>query len=157
MRRALPWLGLALRLGAAGIWLAAGIAKLTELEHFRTQVAAYDLLPSSLVSPFAYALPFVEVFLGLYLALGLLTRAAAIASCVLMLLFVAALSQAWARGLVLDCGCFGGIARERVGGGAVARDTALGIPGLVLAIFPARFLSLDARLLGLPDRFRPRA
>jgi uncharacterized membrane protein YphA (DoxX/SURF4 family) len=157
VRSALPWLGLALRLGAAGIWFAAGIAKLTELEHFRSQVAAYDLLPGSLVSPFAYALPFVEVFLGLYLALGLLTRPAAIATSLLMLLFIIALSQAWARGLVLDCGCFGGIAREKVGAWAVVRDTALGIPGVLLAVWPARRLSLDARLLGLPDRFRLRA
>src|SRR5438128_533141 len=108
VRSLLPRLGLALRLGAASIWLVAGSAKIADLDHFRAQVAAYDLLPGSLVSPFAYALPFVEVFVGLYLALGLLTRPAAIASCVLMLAFVAALAQAWSRGLVLDCGCFGG-------------------------------------------------
>jgi uncharacterized membrane protein YphA (DoxX/SURF4 family) len=154
LRNAIPWLGLVVRLGAAGLWLAAGIAKITDLEHFRTQVAAYDVLPHALVAPFAYTLPFVEVFVGLYLALGLMTRVAAIVSCVLMLVFIAALAQAWARGLVLDCGCFGTIAQERVGGWSILRDTALGVPGLLLAVAPARFLSLDSRLLGLPDRFR---
>ena len=34
-------------------------------------------------------------------------------SAALLLVFVAGVSQAWARGLLIDCGCFGG-------GGAVA-------------------------------------
>jgi hypothetical protein len=70
-----------------------------------------------------------------------------------MVMFVVALSQAWARGLVLNCGCFGTLSLERVGGATVARDIALGIPTLLMAIWPARFLSLDTRLFGLPDRF----
>ena len=109
MREWVPWIGLAVRLIAAGIWLAAGISKVVELETFRTQVAKYDLLPHALVTPFAYVLPFVEIGIGVYLALGLFVRAAAAVACVLMVLFVIAQAQAWARGLVLDCGCFGSI------------------------------------------------
>ena len=146
---ALPWVGLAIRLVAAGIWLTAGIAKLLDLEHFHSQVAAYKLLPHVLVEPFAYALPFVETFAGLYLLVGLATRATAIVTCVLMVAFLTAQIQAWARGLQLDCGCFGVIGHQRVGFWSVARDTALGIPGLVLAVWPARRLSLDRRLLGI--------
>ena len=148
MRSALPWVGLAVRLAAAAIWLTAGIAKILDLEHFHSQVAAYKLLPHALVEPFAYALPFVETFAGLYLLLGLATRAAAIFTCVLMAAFLTAQIQAWARGLQLDCGCFGALAQQRVGFWSIARDAALGIPGLVLAIWPARKLSLDRRLLG---------
>ena len=90
-----PTLGLAIRLVAAGIWLFAGIAKLFDLEHFRTQVAAYKLLPHALVTPFAYGLPFVETFVGLYLLLGLLVVPVAILSCVLMAAFLIAQAQAW--------------------------------------------------------------
>jgi hypothetical protein len=61
--------------------------------------------------------------------------------------------QAWARGLSLDCGCFGAVAREPVGLGSILRDAALGIPGLLLALWPARRSSLDHGWLGLPDRF----
>lgn len=155
MRRArvVPWVGLALRLVAAGIWLAAGVPKLADLEHFHTQVAAYDILPHALVSPFAYALPFVEVGLGLYLALGLLIRPAAILASVLMVVFIAAQAQAWYRGLVLDCGCFGTLALQRIGLVTILRDTGLGLPSLAMAIWPARLLSLDSYWLGRPDRF----
>lgn len=156
MARALPWLGLAVRLGAAAIWLVAGVAKLADLERFHAQVHAYQLLPSALETPFAYTLPFVEVGLGLYLALGLLVRPAAVLACALMLVFVAAMAQAWARGLSVDCGCFGSLARERVGLGTILRDAALGLPSLALALWPARVLSVDRAWLGRPDRFRLR-
>jgi uncharacterized membrane protein YphA (DoxX/SURF4 family) len=119
-------------------------------------VQAYKLLPGALEAPFTYALPFVEVAIGLYLIVGLLVRPVAIFTCLLMVVFIAALGQAWARGLSLDCGCFGALARERVGLGTVLRDAALGIPSLILAIWPARHWSLDAYWLGRPDEFGER-
>jgi len=155
--RALPIAGLVIRLAAAAVWLTAGFAKIVDLGHFHDQVEQYRLLPNALEAPFAYTLPFLEVLVGLYLLVGLLTRVAAIAACVLMILFLVAQGQAWARGLVLDCGCFGSIAHEKVGATTIARDVALGLPSLVMAIWPARLLSLDRLLFGLPDAFVRRA
>jgi len=71
-RSALPWLGLAIRIAAATVWLVAGTAKIFDLEHFHDQVVQYQLLPHSLEAPFAYTLPFVEVLVGGYLLVGLL-------------------------------------------------------------------------------------
>jgi uncharacterized membrane protein YphA (DoxX/SURF4 family) len=153
VRRARPWVGLAIRLTAASIWLAAGISKLADLPQFQAQVQAYKLLPGALDAPFAYALPLVEVCLGIYLAIGLFVRPAAIVACALIVVFIAAMTQAAARGLTLDCGCFGSLAREPVGPGTILRDAALGVPTLVLALWPARFLSVDGTWLGRPDRF----
>ncbi len=141
--------GFAIRLAAAAIWLVAGIAKATDLERFRSQVAAYKLLPHALVAPFAYALPFVEGFAGLYLLVGLLVRPVAILTCMLMVAFLSAQAQAWARGLSLDCGCFGSLGHGHVGFWTIARDAALGVPGLVLALRPPRLWSLDRAWLGL--------
>jgi uncharacterized membrane protein YphA (DoxX/SURF4 family) len=151
--RALPWIGLVVRLLAAAIWLVSGAAKVADLTHFQAQVHAYDLLPGALEAPFAYALPFVEIAIGAYLLVGLLVRPVAIFACLLMVVFIAAMAQAWARGLSLDCGCFGSLAREPVGLGTILRDAALGIPSLILAIWPARLLSLDSAWLGRPDEF----
>lgn len=152
--RVLPGIGLLIRLGAGAVWIFAGVAKITDLPHFHDQVEKYKLLPHALDAPFAYTLPFVEVLVGIYLAVGLLTRLAAAAGCILMLLFLIALTQAWARGLSLDCGCFGTLVQEKVGFWAIVRDTALAIPSLVMLIWPARTLSLDRRLFGSPDPFR---
>jgi len=145
--------GLAIRVTAAAVWLLAGASKVADLTHFHAQVEQYRLLPHAFEAPFAYALPFVELFVGAYLLIGLLTRFAAIAACALMVLFLIAQAQAWARGLSLDCGCFGTLAHERVGLVTILRDVALGLPSLVMALYPARLLSVDRALLGLPDRF----
>jgi uncharacterized membrane protein YphA (DoxX/SURF4 family) len=151
VRSVRPFLGLAIRVTAGLVWLVAGAAKIADLEHFRVQVEAYRLVPDGFEAAFAYALPFLEVGIGLYLIVGLFVRGTAALSCVLMALFVVAMVQARLRGLVLDCGCFGALARQPIGWWTIARDVALGVPGLVMLILPARFLSLDARLLGKRD------
>jgi uncharacterized membrane protein YphA (DoxX/SURF4 family) len=53
-------------------------------------------------------LPGLEIVLGLLLFAGVATRAVAIAGAALLLVFIAGVTQAWARGLSIDCGCFGG-------------------------------------------------
>jgi uncharacterized membrane protein YphA (DoxX/SURF4 family) len=156
VRNAWPFVGLAIRVTAGLVWLVAGAAKLADLEHFRVQVEAYRVVPGGLEAAFAYALPFVEIGIGLYLTVGLLIRGTAALSCLLMALFVVAMVQARLRGLVLDCGCFGALARQPIGWWTIARDVALGVPGLVMLIIPARFLSLDARLLGRRDAWERR-
>jgi len=152
VRVAMPWLGLAVRLAGAGVWLFAAVTKLSDLNGFESQAGAYQLLPHALVAPFAYALPLVELALGAYLLAGAFVRPVAIISCVLMAVFICAEAQAWARGLAIDCGCFGTTVQTKVGAPTLLRDLALGIPFYVLALRPARKLSVDARL-GLPDRF----
>jgi uncharacterized membrane protein YphA (DoxX/SURF4 family) len=141
--------GLVLRLAAAAVWLAAGAAKVPALEAFRQTVARYAVLPDFLVGPVAYALPFLEIGLGLYLALGLFVRGTALAGTVLFALFLAAQAQAWIRGIELDCGCFGTAASSPVGPLTVMRDLALGLPTFIMLAFPSRFLSLDSRLASL--------
>jgi uncharacterized membrane protein YphA (DoxX/SURF4 family) len=151
-----PVVGLAIRLTAGTVWLVAGAAKIADLEQFRVQVDAYRLVPGGLEAAFAYALPFLEVGIGLYLVFGLLVRGTAVLSCLLMALFVVAMVQARVRGLTLDCGCFGALARQPIGWWTVARDAALGLPGLIMVLLPARLLSLDVRLLGRRDVWHTR-
>ncbi len=159
-RDLVPWAGLAIRLAAACVWIIAGAAKLPDLGGFRLLVDRYGILPRVLVGPFAYVLPFLELGLGLYLALGLFVRGSALVGTLLMAAFLAAQVSAWARGIPLDCGCFGTALATRVGPLTILRDTALGLPTFLMLGLPARRLSLDSRLFGAADRFRvaqPRA
>src|SRR5690625_7678613 len=72
--RWLEWLGLAVRLtlGVVAGW--AGIAKMMDLPTSVRAVRAYQLLPEAIVPAVGYALPMVEIILGLLLITGLLTR-----------------------------------------------------------------------------------
>lgn len=100
--------GLGCRLLLAGVWLYAGGSKVTDLDGSVRAVKAYQLLPSGLAEWVGAGLPFVEVGLGLLLLAGLATRIAAAASALLLAGFVTGIISAWARGLQIDCGCFGG-------------------------------------------------
>jgi uncharacterized membrane protein YphA (DoxX/SURF4 family) len=150
---ALSLLGLAIRIAAAAVWIGAGIAKIPEIEGFRDLVGRYGVLPPALAAPFAYVLPFFEIGLGLYLAAGLFVRGSALVGSLLLAIFLAAQAQAWARGITLDCGCFGTAVQSTVGPLTVLRDVGLGIPTFLMLAFPARRLSLDRQLFGAENRF----
>ncbi len=155
-RSALGGAGLAIRVVAGGIWLAAGISKVPALDAFRAAVGRYELLPAGLVAPFASILPFAEIALGLYLACGLFTRGAALVGTLLMAAFLAAQIQARSRGLSIDCGCFGQLAKSSIGWGTILRDFLLALPTVVMLFRPALACSLDRRLFGAADRFAGR-
>jgi len=141
------------RLGAAAVWLTAGAAKISQIQAFHILVQRYGILPDFLAAPFSALLPFLEIALGLYLGVGLFVRGSALVGTALFAAFLAAQASAWARGISLDCGCFGSIAETTVGPLTMVRDFSLGIPTFVMLIFPARQLSLDRRLFGAKNLF----
>jgi uncharacterized membrane protein YphA (DoxX/SURF4 family) len=123
------WLGLAARLVTGGVWIVAGGLKITDPAASTAAVRAYELLPGSLVEPVGVALPAVELVVGLALVVGALTRGAAAVSALLFLAFIIGIASVWARGMEIDCGCFGGGGRREGASSSypweIARDTAL--------------------------------
>ena len=96
------------RLTLGFVMLFAGIVKLFEPGGARDSILAYRLGISNSIATFlGYALPAFEVAIGLMLIIGLGVRLAAYASGALMLVFIVAIAQVWARGYSIDCGCFG--------------------------------------------------
>ena len=85
--------------------------------------------------------------LGLLLIVGILTRAAAIMAGLLMIAFIAAVSSAAARGLSIDCGCFGGGGQVAPGQTAyteeIVRDIGLLLMAGWLVWRPRSRLALD--------------
>ena len=104
----LPWLTTAVRLALGGILLVAGSLKAIDLASSVAAVQAYALLPGPLEQLVGEVLPFLEITLGLLLVAGVATRAVAGLTGLLLLVFVVAALTAAARGLSIDCGCFGG-------------------------------------------------
>jgi len=100
--------GTVARLGLAAVFLVSGMLKAIDTDGTYVAVRAYDVLPKAAVAVVAGVLPWLEIALGLLLLAGLATRSAAVAAAGLLLVFVAGVTQAWARGLSIDCGCFGG-------------------------------------------------
>jgi uncharacterized membrane protein YphA (DoxX/SURF4 family) len=144
---------LAVRLIPAALLLWGGLAKAFDRQSSILAVDAYDVLPESLVRPVAAIVPWVEIGVAVLLTLGLFVRFAGIATAVLAGVFIAAMGQAKARGLEIDCGCFGGGgAGEGVSWWDIARDVVFVlIPGIYLAFRPHGPWQLDNRFLDLED------
>ncbi len=141
------WISTIMRIGLAGVLLWSGGAKVSEPRQAVMAVQAYEILPTSVGEFVGYALPLFELALGLALLLGVATRVSAVIGGALMTAFVVGVASAWARGLSIDCGCFGG-------GGAVAEGEANYLPVLLrdagfaamaawLVVFPATRWALD--------------
>ncbi|WP_420750020.1 MauE/DoxX family redox-associated membrane protein [Rhodococcus sp. O3] len=96
------------RLGLAAVWLVSGWIKFSDPTQTIVAVRAYQLLPEDFVRPVAAGLPMLELVLGLLLLIGLAVRPVAAVGAVVLVTLIAAILSAWARGLSIDCGCFGG-------------------------------------------------
>lgn len=143
-----------LRVGLGVVWLAAGLLKVGDPEGMVRSVRAFRILPESLVDPVAYAVPFIEIALGVLLIVGLAVRLGAVVSAVLFALYTAAIASAAARGLRIDCGCFstgGDLTAEAPTHYTqeIVRDSLLLLAGAALAWRPDGYLSVD-RLLSRP-------
>ena len=149
------WVGLLARLVVGGVWIVAGALKLPDPAQSVNAVRAYQLLPGSLVQPVGQLLPVVEIVIGLCLVLGLLTRAAAVLSSVLFVLFIVGIASAWARGITIDCGCFGGGGYDPNATDKypweIARDAVLLLVSLFLVWKPSTRLALDSLLFRTPE------
>ncbi|MCD4527440.1 MauE/DoxX family redox-associated membrane protein [Nocardioides sp. cx-173] len=144
------WLGLGARLVTGGVWIYAGAVKLPDPYASVQAVRAYELLPSSLAEAVGYLLPPLEVVVGIALVLGVLTRGAAVVSALLFVAFIVGIASAWARGMEIDCGCFGGggydpDARSNYPW-EIARDSALLLASCYLVWLRRSRLALDSVL-----------
>jgi uncharacterized membrane protein YphA (DoxX/SURF4 family) len=148
--RGLDLVGTLARLGLAAVFIVSGGLKALDPDQTYVAVRAYDVLPTAGVEVVATVLPWVEIALGLLLLFGVGTRVVAALSVLLLLGFIVGVTQAWARGLSIDCGCFGG-------GGAVApgetayleellRDTGFIALAVWLIVRPRTLFTLDPRL-----------
>ena len=141
-----PWVGTVARVVLGGIWIWAAWSKLGNPRGFVQAVRAYDVTPEWMSKAIGYGLPVLEVCIGVLLILGIVTRAAAIVSGLLLFVFLIGLIQASARGLKLECGCFGG------GGTTIGsthytldilRDVGLIAVSAYLVIWPITRFSID--------------
>jgi uncharacterized membrane protein YphA (DoxX/SURF4 family) len=149
------WVSLVARLILGVVLVWAGLSKITNLEGSVHATSAYQILPYELARVVGYALPFIEIAVGAMLIVGFFTRAMGLIGALMMLAFVIAIASVWARGIAIDCGCFGD-------GGPIdpaeamakypweiARDLGLMACGIWLTLRKKQFLAVDGWL------FRP--
>ena len=100
------YLGLLFRLILSYIFISASIGKILSPEDFSVAIQNYKILPEILTNIPAIILPWVELYCGVFILLGIFPRASAASLIVLTTIFIIAISSAMLRGLDISCGCF---------------------------------------------------
>ncbi|MEV6598265.1 MauE/DoxX family redox-associated membrane protein [Actinoplanes sp. NPDC051346] len=152
MRIPTPWISTVARLGLAAVWLVAGGLKVGDLAASGRAVNAYQLFDYETAKVVGAVQPFLEIALGLLLLAGLAVRLCAGISAALLLIFIAGIVSAWARGLRIDCGCFStggelGVGVDPAYGWDIARDAGFLLLAGVLLWRPRTRFSIDGILL----------
>jgi len=99
---------LVLRILLGAVFVYAAWTKLRmPWELFAMEVDSYQVLPLKVVELVAHSLPWFELVVGLLLIAGFWLRSAAAAITLLLAVFVALMVRAYAKGMEINCGCFG--------------------------------------------------
>lgn len=119
------------RVALGGLFIYAGVVKVADPLGFAQDIRNYRLVGQTLSFVAALVLPWLEIVAGAFLVAGISTRGAALVVTGLLVFFILLTLVTMARGLDVDCGCFGSLSR-RSGWGVVLED--LGMLALGLSI-----------------------
>jgi Methylamine utilisation protein MauE len=142
--RVFDWIYKLSRWCIGGIFIYAGSLKLPEPTAFAVLIGAYGVVPESLLTTVAVALPAMEVAAGMGLLFDIRGSLSLIAG--LLVLFSAFLGYGIWMGLDVDCGCFGPTDVETKAfhglGRALYRDLVM-LAGIAFAYGWRRYRSLN--------------
>ena len=141
------YLALVLRISLGAMFVVSAQAKLTHHTDFVQVVKDYDLLPDALASVCGNTLPWVELLVGMYLLLAILTRPSAAVALLMGISFMVANIAAIVRGDESCGNCFGEMVTIPVGQ-AIALDAFIIFAALILAFFGSQ-----KQLVGLDTLF----
>jgi putative oxidoreductase len=134
---------LAGRIVLAFVFIFAAISKAADPEGFAKAISNYKLFPIFLTNIFAIILPWIELVSGILLLFGIYVKENSVIISGMLFVFIIAISISLARGLDIDCGCFGTVEGAKVGIQKILENVGLLILGLILIKFDSKFLSLS--------------
>ena len=94
------------RLVLGGIFIYASLDKIANPAEFAKAIGNYHVLPFGLENLLALFLPWLELITGILLIAGIMVDGATILIISMNIVFIFAISQALARGISIECGCF---------------------------------------------------
>lgn len=109
LSRSVIWTILAVLVG--GVFLYAGVLKARDPVQFTGDIQNFHILPYGVAVRLAFYLPWLEIICGLALIFGRLRYGALAILTGLTVVFIGATIAAKARGIDVDCGCFGSVSK----------------------------------------------
>ncbi|MGO9621905.1 MAG: MauE/DoxX family redox-associated membrane protein [Desulfobaccales bacterium] len=136
-----PHLSIACRVLLGLIFMSYALSKIMRPAVFALNTVDYGMMPSCLVDLWALALPWAELVVGMFLLLGIRTRAAATLIAAMDLIFIVGLVYAIHLHLPISCGCVGEVG-EPVTWWKVLKNTGMLVMTIQIFLYD-RFLVLD--------------
>jgi hypothetical protein len=136
-----PYLSALCRLILGIIFVVFALSKIMRPAVFALNVVDYAMMPSLGVNLWALFLPWAELVAGLFLILGIRTRASATVIGVMNIIFIVGLVNVIMRGLPITCGCVGE-AGEPVTWWKVLKNTGMLVMCLQIFLYD-RLFTLD--------------
>ncbi len=127
----------AFRIVLGGLFVYAGAVKIADPLDFAQDIRNYRLVGQALSFVAAVVLPWLEVLAGAFLVAGIWKRGAALVISGLLVFFIVLTLVTMARGIDVDCGCFGSLSRKS-GWGVVLEDLGMLYLGLCLLLVPPK-------------------
>lgn len=132
-----------LRTLLAFVFIYASVIKITNPSDFSQAIANYKLLPNNLVNILAIILPWIEVSAALLLLFGVSVKENSAIISGMLVVFIIAIVISLARGLNINCGCFGTVEGNEIGLTKLLQNIGLLIVGIILIVYNSTFLSLS--------------
>jgi uncharacterized membrane protein YphA (DoxX/SURF4 family) len=99
---------IAARLILGGIFVYAAYVKLRDpWQLFAMSIDSYQILPLNMVEMAAHVIPLLELVLGLMVISGIWLRISGTILSLVLLTFFTLMVRAYAKGMQINCGCFG--------------------------------------------------
>lgn len=95
-----------LRIIIGAIFIYASVNKLFNGEEFAKAIKNYDMMPLVTINFLAIILPYIEFITGILLVTGIYKKGSSAIAVLSLVVFLIALTSAYARGLDINCGCF---------------------------------------------------
>jgi putative oxidoreductase len=122
------------------LFIISSVTKIPEPARFADSIANYKILPDFLLLPMAYTVPWIQLIAGVMLILDIYAQSSSFILCGLLVVYIAAITSAYVRGIDIECGCFDLLSQlgleDRVGIKAIVRD-------IVFLLFPGNVFLFD--------------
>jgi len=100
------------RLILGGVFIWAGIIKITNPLGFAQDIANYQVYPQNISFFLALILPWIEVICGVFVITGLFLRSSSLLLSWILTGFLVLIIVTLIRGIDVECGCFGSLSRQ---------------------------------------------